>query len=135
MSRSKAALQVAHQWRLLQATGRAASEPIVGLIGTERLTPPDAEDRRQHLVITWIDLNADGLLERYDVEHAERVRLASGALDGTDVPPDPVIHRECPYCVWLDRCSALLPADDLSLRIGKARLDPQEVRALSLIHI
>ena len=130
MSRSNAALQVAHQWRLLQATGRAASEPIVGLIGTERLTPPDAEDRRQHLVITWIDLNADGLLERYDVEHAERVRLASGALDGTDVAPDPVIHRECPYCVWLDRCSALLSADDLSLRIGKAPLDPQEVRAL-----
>ena len=59
MSRSNAALQVAHQWRLLQATGRAASDPIVGLIGTERLTP-DAEDRRQHLVITWIDLNADG---------------------------------------------------------------------------
>lgn len=149
-SRLTAALQAAHHWRLLEATGRAASTPMAGLIGTERLSPADAPDRRQHLVITWLDLAAPmaapspgsvadpgaalpiSALARYDAEHAHRVALAEGAASGAPgwEPPLPVIHRACAFCVWQEHCASRLRPDDLSLRIAKAPLDPHEVKVL-----
>lgn len=147
--RLNAALQVAHHWRLLEATGHAASEPWAGLIGTERLVPADADSRRQHLAITWLDLSAAvvapspesvpepeaavpvSTLERYDFEQGHRARLAAAALGGDGwVPPEPVMHRECAYCVWAQVCAARLPDDDLSKRINKAPLDVHEVKTL-----
>lgn len=149
-SRLKAALQVAHYWRLLEATGHAASMPVAGLIGTERLAVPGAESRRQHLVITWLDLTEPlaapnpssvdepdaaprvSTLERYDYEHAYRVRLATEAVTAStsEMLLTPVVHRECAYCAWQGYCASKLDDDDLSKRISKAPLDPHEVRTL-----
>ncbi len=143
------ALQVAHYWRLLEATGHAASRPWAGIVGTERITPVAGGSRRQQLVITWLDLGAPlaapnpatvtepeaarriSTLERYDYEHTYRVGLASQALiPGAPPPLTPVMNRECAFCVWQAHCADQLAEDDLSLRIAKAPLDPHEVRTL-----
>lgn len=154
-SRLNAALQAAHHWRLLQHTGHAASQPVVGLVGIERVQPPDVDSRRQHLIITWLDLDAPSAapnpatvevpgeapllstLKRYDAEHAHRVELAGAALaDEPDwTPPVPVVHRECLHCVWQERCAGLLPSDDLSLRISRAPLDSHEIRTLRTLGV
>lgn len=146
--RIKAALQVAHTWRLLQATGFAAAKPVVGVIGTERVSVPhDPANRAQQPIIVWLDLEAATVppnpatvpnpeeadlistLERYDYEHARRVELAARARNGAN-PPTPIVNRECSFCVWQDYCASQLDDDDLSLRINKAPLDVHEVRVL-----
>jgi predicted RecB family nuclease len=146
-SRLTAALQVAHQWRLLQATGHAASRPVAGLIGLERLELPGS--RRQHTVITWLDLDAPraapdpaasepgpvSALERYDREHEVRVALVHRARTAGGPGALPVVHRECTFCRWQDHCAGLLDDDDLSKRITKAHLDPHEVRTLRALGV
>jgi len=153
-SRLRAALQVAHHWRLLQSCGYAASRARAGLIGTERLVAPASEVRTQRPVITWLDLDAPlaapnpdlgggdpaasvSTLERYDAEHAHRVELALGAMGAVAgwTPPAPVIHRECAYCPWSEVCGARLDDDDLSKRISKAPLDPHEIRTLRMLGV
>jgi len=151
-SRLRAALQVAHHWRLLEKSGYAASRARAGLIGTERLTPPGSVSRSQRPVITWLDLDAPlaapgpdaapgpasvSTLARYDDEHARRVELASGALGATPgwTPPAPVVHRECTFCPWSEICAARLPDDDLSRAISKAPLDPHEIRTLRALGV
>jgi len=152
--RLKAALQVAHHWRLLEATGRAASEARAGLVGTERLAVPGAASRRQHLVITWLDLAAPlaspnpatvpepgaaapvSALQRYDAEHAFRVRLALEAMEhGAVRSLTPVVNRECRFCVWQEHCAGQLPEDELSKRIAKAPLDWHEVLTLRALGV
>lgn len=152
--RLSAALQVAHHWRLLEATGHAASRPWAGVVGLERTELPGS--RRQHAVITWLDLAAPlaapapgatppeeaapeetapvSALARYDAEHALRVALARRALGGEPAPA-PVIHRECAHCAWQEHCAALLDDDDLSKRLTKAQLDPHEVRTLRALGV
>ena len=153
-SRLKAALQAAHHWRLLEATGHAASEPVVGVIGTERLAVPGAESRRQHLAITWLDLAAPlaspnptlvdepgsaapvSALERYDFEHDFRVLLAREAMQfGAARSMTPVVNRECRFCVWQEHCAGQLPEDELSKRIAKAPLDWHEVLTLRALGV
>nr|NLI50529.1 TM0106 family RecB-like putative nuclease [Propionibacterium sp.] len=144
--RLNAALQVAHHWRLLEATGHAASRPWAGVVGLERTELPGS--RRQHAVITWLDLAAPlaapdpaaaqpgeptrvSTLSRYDHEHRVRVVLALRALGaGAEPAPAPVIHRECAYCSWFEHCAGQLDDDDLSKRLAKAQFDPHEVRTL-----
>lgn len=142
--RLNAALQMAHYWRMLEALGRAATQPWAGLIGTDDL--PD----RGH-VITWIHLGeasaaappsaAPGVdepalvsaLERYDHEFALREGIAvTAAAQGPDDPPvlRPIVNRECTYCHWFSVCRPQLDDDDLSLRINKSRLDVQEIAML-----
>lgn len=146
-SRLNAALQVAHHWRLLEATGHAASRPVAGVVGLERLERPGS--RRQHTVITWLDLDAPlaapdpaasgagpvSALERYDHEHRLRVSLARQARTPGTAPPLPVVHRECTFCRWQEHCAGLLDDDDLSKRVTKAHLDPHEVRTLRALGV
>lgn len=139
-SRSAAALQVAHLWRLLEATGHAASEPWAGVIGTDLLVEVGGSAAPEP-AITWLDLSAAELrgadgpvstLARYDAEHRRRVDLALAALDPETAvePPLPVVTRECGHCVWRAHCTTRLHPDDLSLRISKAPLDAHEVEVL-----
>ena len=155
-NRLNAALQVAHYWRLLEASGYAAAQPWAGLIGIDRINlDPDARPVRVEQVITWLDLadrvvapnprtlerpeDADPIstLARYDSEHDYRVQLAEAALasSGQDALLTPIISSECRACVWQEHCQAQLDADDLSLRITKAPLDVHEVRTLRRLGI
>lgn len=146
--RLRAALQVAHYWRMLQAAGYAAQRPAAGLIGLDQIP---VRRGPSELVVTWIDLDAPrvpphpasveqpGLAEptsalaRYDADFASRLALAVDAQDATpdDPPPlTPILTAECRGCVWLPRCTGFLDADDLTLRISKSPLDAHEVRTL-----
>lgn len=147
-TRLNAALQVAHYRRLLEACGFASPEPWAGLIGIDLVdTTPAAERHTVEPVICWLDLArpqvppdprsvavpADAgpisTLDRYDHEHARRVRLAHAALAGEPAPL-PILGPECRGCVWRAHCRARLDADDLSLRLTKSPFDVTEVAAL-----
>ena len=154
-TRLNAALQVAHYWRLLAATGFAASRPWAGLIGTDRVVLDERVAHVTHTLITWLDLAAPltsvnprdvefpdtappiSTLERYDAEHAYRVDLAERALaaSGQEALLTPIVSPECSHCVWQGYCQTQLDADDLSLRISKAPLDVHEVRTLRSLGI
>lgn len=149
-TRLKAALQVAHYWRLLERTGFAAASPRAGLIGLDQIVVGADPRGRPEIVVTWLDLDAPvvppnprdldrpdaapltSTLARYDAEHAFRVDLAERALaaSGPEALLTPIISPECRHCVWQQYCQAQLDADDLSLRIAKAPLDVHEVRTL-----
>lgn len=148
--RLNAGLQVAHYRRLLEASGFAAPAPWAGLIGTDRVEPPDGGRRQPEPVITWLDLAAPvvppnpraaadpasapliSCLARYDDEHEYRVRLATAAQQGParEGALVPIFNRECLHCRWHDHCVAQLDGNDLSLRIVKAPLGVHEVRIL-----
>ena len=149
-TRLRAALQVAHYWRLLERTGFAASTPRSGLVGLDQIVVGPQARRGPGLVVTWLDLAGPvvppnprdlahpgeaplvSVLERYDVEHAFRVDLAQRALatSGQESLLTPIVSPECRHCVWEQHCQAQLDADDLSLRIAKTPLDTHEVRTL-----
>lgn len=150
-TRLRAALQVAHHWRLLERTGFAASDARAGLVGLDQITLT----RSPELVVTWLDLDdpvvppnprdhdnpaeADPVstLQRYDAEHAYRVQLAEAALAATDDTPlrTPIVTPECRHCPWQEYCHGHLDADDLSLRLAKAPLDAHEVHTLRRLGI
>lgn len=136
-------LQLAHYWRLLEATGLAADEPWGGLIGTDLV---DGQP-----VVTFIDLTHPALrtfsrsadegwkkrspLERYDHEHRFRVDVAVNAMRQSETDPPPPLVRpikvhECDRCPWWEVCRPLLGDDDLSLRISKTPLDVREIAVL-----
>ncbi len=145
-SRDTDLLQLAHYQRMLQDLGFAApGRPLAGLIGTD--------DWMDSGLITWMDLDepllrtfsrsgaqgwtARSALERYDHEHAFRVDVARIAVrqdaDGSAAPEPlvrPIVTDECSRCEWWDHCRSQLPADDVSLRIGKGALDVREIATL-----
>lgn len=146
--RLRAALQMAHYWRLLEASGYAAQRPAAGLIGLDQIP---VRRGPSELIITWIDLAAPRVparpetvvetapiepvsaLARYDAEFALRLGLAADArnADPDDPPPlTPILTAECRGCVWLPRCTGFLDADDLTLRLSKTPLDVHEVSVL-----
>lgn len=146
--RLAAALQLAHYWRMLEASGYAAQRPAGGLIGLDRIPVHGGQPGQ---VITWLDLAAPrvpqnpdtvpvprdadptSVLERYDADFATRVALATDALSARpeDPPPlTPILTPECRGCVWLPRCTTFLDADDLTRRINKSPLDAHEVTTL-----
>ena len=153
--RLNAALQVAHYWRLLEATGFAAHHPRGGLVGLDQIVVGPDPRGHPELVVTWLDLTAPlaapnprdldrpdaaplvSTLERYDSEHAFRVELAERTLaaSGGESLLTPIISGECRHCVWQQHCQTQLDADDLSLRIAKAPLDVHEVRTLRRLGI
>ncbi|WP_425310372.1 TM0106 family RecB-like putative nuclease [Ammonicoccus fulvus] len=139
-------LQVAHYWRLLEASGHAASgTPVAGIIGTD-----DYHGLGQPS-ITWIDLNEPiirtfsrssetgwalrTVLERYDHEHDFRVKVAENALAAEIPIVTPIRNRECDSCDWWEVCKPQLGEDDLSVRIDKAPLDIREISALRALGI
>lgn len=142
------ALQLAHLWRLLEATGYQSRRGPAGLvIGSDLI--------EGELRATWLELDQPliasapeqrpapddpasppimvSALERYDHEFALRVELAElAAAAGPEDPPllHPVVTYQCSRCDWWPLCRAQLDDDDLSLRISKSRLDASEVSAL-----
>ena len=144
-SRTADFLQLAHYYRMLEACGFGPGQALVGVIGTDDLfeTP----------VLAWADLqdlqvrafsrsSPDGwrlrsLLERYDHEHAFRIKIAAVAQLQTGRPdhdPEllvrPIVNKECSRCQWWEQCLPQLDPDDVSLRIDKAPLDMREIATL-----
>lgn len=138
-------LQVAHYWRLLEAAGYAAAgAPLAGLVGVDSYPVPDGSATGPG--ITWIPLDVPLLrtfsrssdtgwrmrtvAERYDHEHDFRVLVAETARAGGDRLVQPIRNRECPSCVWWQRCEPELGADDISVRIDRTPLDVREIGVL-----
>lgn len=140
-SREDDALQLAHQWRMLQAAGFAAAAAAGGVVGTD--ADPGAEPR-----IAWRDLDEarfhrvqDGAtvvlsaLAVQDAEHAVRLAVAAVARNRTGAPDDPAPLvdplgcKDCATCRWEPVCVATLPADDVS-RVLRGQLSPAEHTAL-----
>ena len=158
-------LQMAHYWRQLEALGwSAGGDPTVGVVGTDRLSDvvesvrgPVPADDADELVITWISLTAKlirtfsrtsaegwkdrAALERYDHEHAFRVKVANvaqrrqGAADDPAPMVSPIVVRGCSHCEWWETCRASMPPNDISLRIEKSRLDVREITVLRSLGI
>lgn len=144
-SRQADFLQLAHYHRMLQACGFGAEQPMAGVIGTD--------DLLQTPVLAWADLSKPqvrtfsrsspegwrlrSLLERYDYEHAFRLKIAAVAQQQTgradqdpELPVRPIVNKECPRCQWWEYCLPQLDPDDVSLRINTAPLDMREIATL-----
>lgn len=111
-NRKKAAFQLAHYWRMLQACGRASSRGAFGGIIDANAT------------VTWLDLNATDAtiqnkktfedepiswLRAYDHEFEFRRDVAAHTVqirDGADLDPKvlPVWIGECSACEWSGYC-------------------------------
>jgi len=144
-SRTADFLQLAHYYRMLEASGFGPGQALVGVIGTD--------DLFEAPVLAWADLqelqvrafsrsSPDGwrlrsLVERYDHEHAFRIKIAAVAQLQTGRPdhdPEllvrPIVNKECSRCQWWEQCLPQLDPDDVSLRIDKAPLDMREIATL-----
>lgn len=142
-------MQLAHYTRMLQACGRhPGDELLIGaIIGTSEIPiTPDAPPER---VVAWHDLAAPlvptfsrsrgkakrSLLERYDHEHAFRVKVAHRALQIVGSPSDPpplvtpIGQAECGTCPYQVPCASAME-DDPSAAITVGRLDTREWRTL-----
>ena len=142
-------LQLAHYTRMLQACGFHPGEDRLfgAILGTSlmAMSGPDPE-----LVFVWHDLTRltratfsrsrgkvfRSVLERYDHEHAFRVKVAATAALITGAGDDPVplvvpIGQkecgECPYGLW---CAEQMGPDDASAAITRDRLDTREWQTL-----
>ena len=138
-------LQLAHYHRMLEACGFGAEQALAGVIGTD--------DLFKEPVLMWTDLGHQqvrtfsrsspegwrlrSFLERYDHEHAFRIKIAEVAQQQTGQPernPEllvrPIVNRECPRCQWWEHCLPQLDPDDVSLRLDKAPLDMREIASL-----
>ena len=144
-SRTADFLQLAHYYRMLEACGFGPAQPLVGVIGTD--------DLFEEPVLAWADLqqlevrafsrsSPEGwrlrsLLERYDHEHAFRIKIAAVAQLQTGRPDQdpellvgPIVNKECSRCQWWEHCLPQLDPDDVSLRLDKAPLDMREIATL-----
>ncbi len=144
-SRTADFLQLAHYYRMLEACGFGPGQPLVGVIGTD--------DLFEEPVLAWADLqqlqvrafsrsSPEGwrlrsLLDRYDHEHAFRIKIAAVAQLQTGLPDQdpellvsPIVNKECSRCQWWEQCLPQLDPDDVSLRLDKAPLDLREIATL-----
>lgn len=151
VSKERTLLQLAHYWRILDATGHAAAGPArAGVIGIDDIGRFNANG------VTWVELEAKQVrtfsrtaaegwrlrspLDRYDHEHRFRVHIATAAAmrTGHDDPPPPVVPivvRECDHCVWWERCREQLDDESITLRINKAPLDVREISTLAKLGV
>ena len=144
-SRQADFLQLAHYHRMLEACGFGADQALAGVIGTD--------DLLEAPVVAWADLGKPrvrtfsrsspegwrlrSILERYDYEHAFRLRIAAVAQQQTGRPDQdpellvrPIVNKECPRCQWWEHCLPQLDPNDVSLRINTAPLDMREIATL-----
>lgn len=126
------ALQLAHYWRMLEALGRTPDRPAGVIIGTDR-------------ILAWLDLERPtfttfsrshgtakrSALERYDHEHAFRMKVASAATGGEPALVVPIFVDECDACPWYDHCRSVSDEAVASAHITKGRLSVREWQALS----
>jgi predicted RecB family nuclease len=147
--RAEDGMQLAHYTRMLQACGRHPGEDALlgAIIGTDEVAvPPDGPAGH---VLAWHNLAEPfkwtysrtrgkakrSLLERYDHEHAFRVKVAHRALQivgSADDPPPlvtPIGQAECASCPYKTPCAAVM-GDDPSATITIGRLDTREWLAL-----
>lgn len=140
-------IQMAHYWRLLEASGFASEvDPIAGVIGTDAADPDPASP-----AISWVSLTDKlirtfartspdrwrqfSALDRYDHEHAFRVKVAEVAArraDDADHAPmvRPIKIKECESCVWWQACGPQMGDQDISVTINKSPLDVREISVL-----
>lgn len=139
-------LQLAHYTRLLQSSGyHPGVEHVQGaILGTSQLElTPGASPQ---LVFVWHNLDEAlfstfsrsrgkklrSLLERYDHEHAFRVKVAEIArrITGGDDDPEPLVEpigqAECQKCPYGQRCAEQMGVDDPSAAITIGRLGSRE---------
>lgn len=143
--REGALLELAHVWRMLEASGWAAEQPLVGIID---------DDQSAGGQVVWVDLSARFLrafsraqgyklhspLSRYDHEYRFRLHVLASAeaRTGVDDPPPvvrPIRIKECEYCEWWEVCRQRMDDDDLSIRLTKTPFDVRELEALSTLGI
>jgi hypothetical protein len=139
-------LQLAHYTRMLQACGyhRGPEQLWGAVLGTSRVDV--AANGEPALVFVWHDLGEPlvstfsrsrskvrrSLLERYDHEHAFRVKVAATArevLGGDDDPQplvEPIGQTECGSCPYQQWCAYQMGADDPSAAITIGRLGTRE---------
>ncbi len=142
-------LQLAHYTRMLQSCGfHPGQDQLIGaILGTSELTLSGADPE---LVFVWHDLAEPvrytfsrsrgrvlrSLLERYDHEHAFRVKVAATAVQiaGSANDPEPLVvaigQSECADCPYRDWCAEKMGPDDPSAAITRGRLDTREWQAL-----
>jgi predicted RecB family nuclease len=143
------ALQLAHYTRLLQACGLHPGEDRLfgAILGTSLVAQSGAA---AEFVFAWHDLTRPtrptfsrsrgkvlrSVLERYDHEHAFRVKVAATAalITGSGDDPEPMVVpigqkecQECPYELW---CAEQMGPEDASVAITRGRLDPREWQTL-----
>jgi predicted RecB family nuclease len=138
-------LQLAHYHRMLEACGFGAEDAVAGVVGTDALIGAPVlawADLREPQVRTFSRSSPGGwqlrsVLERYDHEHAFRIKIALVARQQTGRPDQdptllvsPIVNKECSRCQWWDHCLPQLDPDDVSLRIDKAPLDMREIATL-----
>jgi predicted RecB family nuclease len=135
-------LQLAHYWRMLGACGHAAGVARGAVIGTDDLAALGGP------VLVWLDLaeplfttysRSEGkrkrsALERYDHEHAFRVRVAEAALRQAQEPkPEPLVQpifiEECKSCPWFEYCQGIA-GDTVSARVITGAFSRREWLAL-----
>jgi predicted RecB family nuclease len=146
-------LQLAHYTRLLQACGfHPGDDHLTGaVLGTDRIDCGTGED----LVLVWHDLALPqfttfsrsrgsakrSVLERYDHEHAFRVKVAevarrrTGSADDPEPLVVPVAQAECLTCPYGDWCAAQMGPDDPSLAITSGRLRVREWLTLQALGV
>ena len=143
-------IQLAHYTRMLQACGHHAGRLLGAIVGT--IQPALGSDGPLFL---WHALDEPlydtfsrtegkkkrSLLQRYDHEHAFRVKVARTALRITGGPDDPeplvvpIGQSECERCPFNQWCESQLDPDDPSAAITKGRLDAREYLALRRLGI
>jgi hypothetical protein len=142
-------MQLAHYTRMLEACGRHPGDQLLigAIIGTNEMPiTPDVPPER---VLAWRNLaepviptysrsrgkTKRSLLERYDHEHAFRVKIAHRALQSVGSPDDPpplvtpIGQAECGTCPYETPCTAMM-GDDPSAAITVGRLNTREWRTL-----
>lgn len=142
-------IQLAHYWRMLNACGRTPGGPASGaVLGSTGLDIFGGGG--EELVLMWHDLEAPGaftfsrsqgkarrsLLQRYDHEHAFRVKVAQtarrvgGAGDDPRLLVAPVGQPECRRCPYEQFCADKMGPEDPSALINVGGLDTREWLAL-----
>ncbi len=138
-------MQLAHYTRMLQACGRHPGDELMigAIVGTSEI--PITPDAPPNQFLAWHDLAEPvaftysrsrgkakrSLLERYDHEHAFRVKVTHRALQivgrSDDPPPlvTPIGQAECGTCPYQAPCAAAM-GDDPSAAITVGRLDIRE---------
>lgn len=131
-------LQLAHYWRMLEASGFAPDRsPVGGIVGSDSC-------------LWWLDLGAPvlawpgtgeavSLLEYYDRSFAERLDVIARTLARNLNPAlpravEPWWHDECGSCPWREVCRTELEgADDVSLvnRMSGSDLDRHRRRGVT----
>ena len=143
------ALQLAHYTRMLEACGfHPGQDRLFGaILGTSRVALPGHDPE---FVFAWHDLTRPtratfsrsrgkvfrSVLERYDHEHAFRLKVAVTAalITGAGDDPEPLVvpvgQKECADCPYELRCAEQMGPEDASAAINRARLDPREWQTL-----